>query len=163
MSEDPRHLGGRSVPDAPYRVFFENSLEAMFLTTLDGSILDANPAAERLFGWPAEELRRRGRAAVVDTTDPRLAEAIAQRATTGSFRGELRALRADGSVFPAEFAAAAFRDALGRDLSSVVVRDLSGIRSAETALQESERRLELALSSAKAGAWEWELATNRNV
>jgi PAS domain S-box-containing protein len=44
-----------------------------------------------------------------------------------------------------------------------IVKDITERKRAEETVRESEARLHLALESAKAGIWEWDLQTNRNV
>ncbi|MBI5688941.1 MAG: PAS domain-containing protein [Verrucomicrobia bacterium] len=44
-----------------------------------------------------------------------------------------------------------------------IARDITARKRAEDALRESEARRALALDAAKAGTWEWELASGRNV
>ncbi len=82
--------------EARFRSVFDASSEAILLTTPDGRILNANPAACRLFGWTEEELRRAVREAVVDPADPRLAPALEERDRTGRFHGRLTFIRKDG-------------------------------------------------------------------
>ena len=55
-----------------YRSVFENSIDAILLTTPDGGMLAANPAACRMFGRTEEELLKVGRDGIVDPSDPRL-------------------------------------------------------------------------------------------
>jgi PAS domain-containing protein len=54
--------------DKKYRAFFENSMDALFITVPDGRILEANPAACKMFGYTEEELIQLGRCAVVRKT-----------------------------------------------------------------------------------------------
>ncbi|MFO1429867.1 MAG: PAS domain S-box protein [Candidatus Competibacteraceae bacterium] len=51
------------------------------------------------------------------------------------------------------------------EITGVVVtaRDITPLKQAEEALHQSEQRLTLALSAARAGAWEWNVETNRAV
>ena len=121
-----------------YRAFFENSFDAAFLTAPDGRILAANPEACNTFGRTEEEIRRIGRAGLLDEKDPRLAGALVERARTGKFRGELTFLRNDGTPFPGEISSAVFRDRHGNLKTSMTVRDISERRKAEEALRKSE-------------------------
>ena len=83
-----------------YAQLLEHGLDAAFLTRPeDGAILYANPAACRLFGYTLDEFRALGRSAVVDLSDPRIREALAERLATGRFQGVLPLRRKDGSRF----------------------------------------------------------------
>lgn len=130
-----------------YRALFENSMDAVLLTSPEGAILAANPEAQRLFGRNEETLRQLGRAAFVDPTDPRLIEALAERVRTGRFRGELTLLGRNNVRFPAEVMTKMFKGPDGRLLTSMVVRDLTERNSAH-ASEERYRRL---FESAKDG------------
>jgi len=121
-----------------YRLVLANSLDALLLTEPNGVILSANAAACSMFGRSEEEIRRAGRASIIDESDPRLAAALAERARTGSFKGDLTGLRADGTGFPIEVASSVFTDAHGRTLTSISIRDISERRRAEL---ELERRV----------------------
>ncbi|MDZ7706710.1 MAG: PAS domain S-box protein [Trueperaceae bacterium] len=98
----------RSPADDRFRAFFENSFDAAFLTAPDGRILEANPAASAMFGYTLEELRAKGRSAVVDTSDPRLATMLREREATGATRGHLSMRRKDGSRFEADLASSVY-------------------------------------------------------
>ena len=55
--EDKRRQTGESmrVAEEKYRSFFENSVEGIYQTTLDGRLLTANPALARMFGYDSPE------------------------------------------------------------------------------------------------------------
>ncbi len=125
-----------------YGALMENALDAVFLTRPDGAILYANPAACELFGYTLDEFRALGRKAVVDPSDPRLAEALEQRRQTGRFVGMLFLVRKDGTRFPAEVSSAIFRDASGEERTSMFIRDI-------TERQQMVEELRDALAKAK--------------
>lgn len=125
-----------------YRLIFEHSMDAILLTAPDGSIFDANPAAYRMFERDAEEIRRLGRAGVLDVSDPRLAVALAELASSGRFYGELDFLRANGATFPGEISSTIFTSSDGRERSSVIIRDISARRQAEQEIHRLNAALE---------------------
>jgi two-component system sensor kinase FixL len=125
-----------------YRSVFENSMDGVFLTTPDGSILDANQEAQRIFGYTVDEFRLVGRAGVVDASDGRLAKALAERDKTGQFRGELTQIRKGGEKFAAEVSSKLFKTPDGRLMTSMAIRDISVQKSLERELQERRNELE---------------------
>ena len=122
-----------------YRLVLANSLDAQLLTRPDGTIQSANAAACAMFGRSEAEICRLGRAGVIDTTDPRLAAALAEREAKGRFRGELTGLRADGTRFPIEVSSSLFRDATGALHSSMAVRDLTQREALEAQLRQAQK------------------------
>jgi PAS domain S-box-containing protein len=128
-----------SLPDSLYRAVVESSIEAVLITAPDGRILQANPAACRLFGYTAAELVQLGRTGLVDGGDPRLAPALAERARAGSYRGELTFIRKGGHKFPGEFSTAIFRSPDGAEFTSLVIRDITERNHLEAELREREQ------------------------
>ncbi|MDE3090901.1 MAG: PAS domain S-box protein, partial [Chloroflexota bacterium] len=122
-----------------YRSLFANSLDAVLLTMPDGRILAANDAACRMFGSTEQELRQLGRGGVVDTSDPRLAAGLEERARTGKFSGELTLVRKDGTKFPSEMSTAIYMDQTGQKKTSMIIRDITERKRAE---EELEHRAE---------------------
>jgi len=127
-----------------YRLLFESSIDAFLLTSPDGSILAANPAACHMFGWTEAELKQRGRSGVIDTSDPRLSVALEERDRNGNFRGELTFVRKDGSRFPGEISTAIFTDRQGEQRTSMIIRDITARVEAENALRLQSAALEAA-------------------
>ena len=137
-----------------YRSFFDNSIDAVLLTSPDGSILKANAEACRIFGHTEEELLQVGRIAVVDTSDPRLSRALEERNRTGKFKGELTLIRKGGTKFPGEISTAVFKDKQGAIRTSMIIRDITERKQAEEALHESEKRFKELFDEAPIGYYE---------
>lgn len=120
-----------------------NSIDAILLTAPDGRILSANPEACRIFGRSEEEICRMGRNGVLDSMDPRLKIALAERERTGQFRGELTFIRKDGTHFPGEISTSIFKDRAGNLLTSMIIRDITDRKQAEKRLFKSEKKFSL--------------------
>ncbi|NSW88062.1 MAG: PAS domain S-box protein, partial [Syntrophobacteraceae bacterium] len=133
-----------------YRAFFENSIDALFITTPEGRVMEANPAACSMFGYSQEELIRLGRSAVVDLEDCGLRDALQERARTGKYKGELIFKRKDGTRVPVEVTSAVFKDD-DSVRTSMIVRDLTNLKRAEEDLRESENRFSSAFKYAAIG------------
>jgi PAS domain S-box-containing protein len=126
-----------------FRLLYENSMDAILLTSPDGSIQAANPAACAMFQRTEEEIIRCGRNSVVDVTDSRLSLALEERARTGRFKGELTFLRKDGTRFPGEISSNIFTDRTGQKRTSMIIRDITERRKQEQALQIANQKLNL--------------------
>ena len=130
-----------------YAQLLEHGLAAALLTRPeDGAILYANPAACRLFGYTLDEFRALGRSAVVDLSDPRIREALAQRLETGHFQGVLPLRRKDGSRFSAALSSAVYTDSSGEQRTSMFVWDLTEQEQREEALRVVNAELSRALA-----------------
>jgi len=126
-----------------YRLHFENSMEAFLLTAHDGTILSANPAACQMFGRSVDEMNGGGRMGIIDQTDPRLQQAMAEREKTGKFSGELTGVRKDGTKFPIDLSATVFTDNKGNLRSSMIIKDISMRKVAEDTIRKSEKKWHL--------------------
>lgn len=80
-----------------YRSLFENSLDAILLTSPSGKIHYVNPATCAMFQWTKEELFEIGRQGIIDASDPNLATIINERDAYGKTRHELTMVRKDGT------------------------------------------------------------------
>ena len=133
----------------PYRLLFENGMDAMMFTAPDGKVLDANPAACRMFERTREEIAAAGRDGLMDSTDPRLHELLRQRELTGKAHGELNARRRDGTLFPVEISSVLFHDDQGRSRTCLIIRDISERKSAELEQNRLIHELQDAVSKVK--------------
>ncbi len=126
-----------------YRLLYDNSMDAILLTSPDGSIQAANPAACAMFQRTEEEMIKGGRNNVIDVTDPRLSAALEERARTGRFVGELTFLRKDGTRFAGEVSSSIFTDRHGDIRSSMIIRDISERKRADERIRLANRKLAL--------------------
>ncbi len=134
-----------------FRQLFENSIDAILLTAPDGSIFAANPAACEMFGRSEQEIIELGRSGIVDTSDPRLADALEERARNGYFYGELTFCRGDGTTFPGEISTRLFKNRNGQDRTTMIIRDISKRRAMEMELQNTNALLYTAFQQSQAG------------
>lgn len=118
-----------------YRILFENSIDAILLTSPDGLIHAANSAACKIFGRTEEEICRNGRNGVVDLCDPRLPMALEERERTGKFFGELTFLRNNGTKFPGEISTIIFSDSHGNKRTSMIIRDITESKKSQESLR----------------------------
>jgi PAS domain S-box-containing protein len=123
-----------------YRTLFENSTEAILLTSPDGQVFDANPAACTMFSRTVAEISAAGRSGLIDPSDTRLAPALEERRRTGKFTGELAYLRRNGTPFPVEIVSTIFPDQKGQPRSSIFIRDITARKQAEEQLRDSEAK-----------------------
>jgi len=123
-----------------YRSLFEHLQDAIFLTKPDGSILEVNNAACKMFGRSVDEIRAAGRNGLVDVTDPCLQVALKERAQAGAARAEITMLRANGEKFPVDIISTMFTDMNGQQKTSMIIRDITERKRAEDTLRKSEAR-----------------------
>ena len=119
-----------------FRTLFEESPDAIFLESIDGEVLDANPAACELHGCDRDWLVGKH---VTDLVPGRIRKEVAvgfQRLVAGEVtRGEGVSLRKDGTVVPVEFSAG--RMLYGdRDALLLHVRDISQRRAQEAMIRK---------------------------
>jgi two-component system cell cycle sensor histidine kinase/response regulator CckA len=138
MKRRQRDLLARLVEsEALHRGVFETSTDAVLLVRVgpDGArVVDANPAAERLYGRARDELRKIAYAELLaPDSDPGLPPA-------GSRALPARHRRADAGSFPVEISAGELRLADGK-LLVLSIRDISERELADRARRDLEQNL----------------------
>ncbi|MBF0390960.1 MAG: response regulator [Desulfamplus sp.] len=124
------------------RVF--NALEeAVIILNPDRVVIDANPAAEKIFGYTREELKQQS-CEIFHVDYNHFVEfknktALAfEKGETINF--EYRAKRKNGTIFPSEHSVALLKTSSQKSIGMVsVVRDLTEKKKAEEQLRESEK------------------------
>ena len=133
-----------------YVQLVEHGLAAAVLARpADRTILYANPAACRLFGYTLDELRALDPCVIVDFADPRIRAALAQRLETGRFQGVVPLRRKDGSQFAAALASVVFTDSSGEQRTSTFVWDLTEQAQRAEALRVINAELSRALAEGR--------------
>jgi PAS domain S-box-containing protein len=143
-----------------YRSIFENSMDAVLLTKPNGTILDVNPAGEKLFGYSKNEMIELGRQGIIDSDDPRLPALIEVREDKGKAKGELIFVKKDGSKFSAELSSNIFREKDGIEKTIMVISDISDRLKALEFLRKSESDLLMAQNLGHLGSWDWNIQKN---
>lgn len=125
-----------------YKLLYENSGEAIFLSNPNGEIYAANPAACRMLKMTETEITEKGRNGIVDINDPRLRSAIEIREKTGKFFGELNLVKRDGTIFPCEVNSTIYFDSKNNKRTSLIVKDISERKAAEEKINNLNAELE---------------------
>jgi PAS domain S-box-containing protein len=100
--------------EAQYRALFEQSFDAIYLTTRGGEIVEANPASLALFGYRREEfIGLDARTIMPDVNDIRRFQRI-MAAERFVARLDVSLRRRDGTAFAAALSASRRRDGLDR-------------------------------------------------
>lgn len=119
-----------------YRLIFENCLDAVLVSSLDGKIYRANRAACELFRRTEEELCAAGRAGIIDEQDPKWAAALSERAETGSIRAQLNYVWKDGSKFVGDTTSVIFNDQNDCIWTVLIIRDITKFIQIEKTLRK---------------------------
>ncbi|MGV3525824.1 MAG: PAS domain S-box protein [Candidatus Sericytochromatia bacterium] len=126
--------------EARYRALYENMSEALVLGDSEGRVLDANPAACRLFGCTREQLTQLWLQQLMDEATPAVQAAFDLEHHPGYARLETTARRCDGSVFPVEISTVVFEGHPEQGLVSILFRDVSSQRREAEIRQEEAHR-----------------------
>ena len=165
-------LGHRDLPrtriSEQYDALVESIDDAIVATSLDATILSWNAAAERMFGFPAEQVLGQRLSLIVPAD--RAGETVRCLHSVGEGQRvnhlETVRTRRDGSRFDASVTMSAIREASGRVVGALAVtRDLSESRRHKAApertdrlaLVESHELLDKAERISQTGTWTLEL------
>jgi PAS domain S-box-containing protein len=141
--------------EALKRGIIETALDSIVSVDHDGLIIEFNPAAERTFGYRAEEVLGKPMADYIVPLHLRDAHRAGLRRylNTGEAhvlgkRIEVPALRSDGVEFPAELSIDVVRLGDGREVFTAYLRDISERKAAEEALKRSEEHFRSLIENA---------------
>ena len=132
----------------------ESVEDAIVSTTLDGIVTSWNQAAERLFGYGAEEMLGRSIAPIEPPGRTEEMRQILARIAAGESiaHHETERRRKDGSVIPVALTASPIRDEEGRIVGAArITRDITEIKDTETARREGAEQLQAILDTVPDG------------
>ena len=123
-----------------FRVLFEQSMDAVYIGTPDGAIVDVNQAWLDLFGYNRDEIA--GLNAIDFYVYPaERADYLRRMVESGSVRDEVLYKRKNGSVFLCQRSMVSYRDESGAIVMfQGIIHDITGRKRAEDALRDSEEK-----------------------
>ncbi len=140
--------------EANYRALFESAADGIILADAEtGFIVEANPAASDLTGWPAETLAGLHFTAI---HPPEKAAEYQEIFRRSHGRAELVLRRRDGTERAVEVTATEGTHS-GRRVLVGSFRDITERVRGAAALAASKERFELVVAAAGEGIWEWDM------
>jgi len=151
--------------EAKYHSIFENAVEGIFQTGLDGRIISANPAVARILGYasPDELILEVGNIQKIHVDPARREEfirMIREYGAVNDFEANLRC-KNDRKIWCSLSARALWNSGGGLVGFEGLIIDITRRKQAEDALRETKARLDLALQSASMGVWHWDIIGDR--
>ncbi len=145
-----------------YRMVFENSAVAIMVADDAGRLVSWNTVTEELLGMDSAELLHREVRSFHPEREWQKFCQLAADPETDRHHLETKMIRKDGEIIDIDISLSRLREADGEFSGSMaVVRDITTRKVAETGLREREERLNLAISGADLGTWDWDIVSGR--
>ena len=137
-----RHRVARALADSRSHLatILNTARDGVLTVDAAGRIGSVNPSVEQLFGRPAEALLGRDIRDLIDIPTLAAASGDGSPSHEGATYQEVAAWHADGSRFPIELTVGRFGSP-GREHSTLVIRDITARRDAETRARAHESEL----------------------
>jgi len=158
VTEQHRARQALAESEARYRGLFDNLRDAIFVTTVDGTFVDANQAMLHLFGLRHGDLSALNALELYASPDDRtrFRDLMARFGSVTDLSLPLR--KRNGTVMDCLLTATVRKDVAGTIMGyEGVIRDVTEQKRTERALRDSERRLAEAERLAALGSWEWDM------
>ncbi|MBZ0263195.1 response regulator [bacterium] len=146
-----------------YRLFFEDDLTGDYISTVDGKIIDCNPAFIQMLGFKSvEEARQTSITSLYAKPKERntLIDLIKRNKIIKEY--ELHLQRRDGkSIIVLENAVGIFNEKRELEHIRVYLFDITDRKRAEEALRNSEAQLSNAMKIGHMGHWEYDVLSDK--
>jgi PAS domain S-box-containing protein len=132
--------------EARYRNLFTGVSDAIIVTDMDFCVVDWNWAAERLYGWQADEVVGKNVNEIVQNrfTSTSREKAVQTLMTTGHWQGEVIQSHRDGTDIPIQASVNIVKDTDGQPVRVISInRDISEQKETETMLRDLYSDLEV--------------------
>ncbi len=136
-----------------------SSADAIFSTTLDGTVTSWNAGAERMFGYASSEMVGQSVRKLIPPDRQAEQDMIPDRLANGERIEHYETVRLakNGRAIDVSLTISPMHDAEGRITgASKIARDITDRKLAEQDLQAGKERLQLALSAAQLGWWRYD-------
>ena len=155
--------------EARKAAILDAALDCIVTIDHEGRVIEFNPAAERTFGYPRNEIvgKQLADAIIPPALRKKHRQGMARYLATGEARligrrVEMTAVRADGSEFPVELAISRI-PLEGPPSFTCYLRDITERKRSEEALQRSGAFLTKAQHLSRTGSFSWCVATGETV
>lgn len=151
-----------------FKTLFNSSTEAIFIHDPQSlAILDVNDEACHRFGFSADELKQLSLPFISDESMPSLTSTVSIQAVEKIMRGETLTTQwlskfKSGERFWHEMSLKLV-ELDGKKVILAIARDINDRKKADQAIEESEKKLKLALTNLQAGLWDWNIAEQKIV
>lgn len=160
ISERMRYEEELRRSEATFRDIFENSLSGIFIMTIEGKVIEANPYVYHLYGYDEGDMIGLHGRDLLDPSNYYLFEDFVQALQEGrSYTTESLDRRKDGSTFHVEVRGKPFLYK-NKPHFLALVNDITERKVAEQKLKESEERFRNAIDGTMDGLWDLNPETN---
>jgi PAS domain S-box-containing protein len=163
--ERAQNVAALTQSEARKAAMLDAALDCVITIDHEGRVIEFNPAAERTFGYPRNEIvgKQLADAIIPPALRKKHREGMARYLATAEARligrrVEMTAIRADGTEFPVELAISRIR-LEGPPSFTCYLRDITERKQSEEALQRSSAFLTEAQHLSRTGSFSWCIAT----
>lgn len=118
--------------ETKFKSLFDNSIDGVVLSDLNGAIISANPSVCKLLGYNLAELTSLNRKDIIDENSSLVAVMIEMQQKNRSFVGELFLQHKKGYSIPVEITSVCMEDGNRNPYISTIIRDITEKKKIET-------------------------------
>jgi PAS domain S-box-containing protein len=130
-----------------YTQQFKNSMSGILISSPDGEIFDANPAACKILGYSRSELKEGGRSLIMDENHPTNKKAQKIREKKSVYEGEKIYIHKSGKELTVEASSVLYKNEDGKLRSLNTFKDVSGQRETLKQLEHEKIFTEAVINS----------------